>query len=112
MCEKMEDLVIEPRPLDASGGWDQQVNGKARRLDESREMEHKYWAKEAARRKAERRIRRIMNAIAFALALVIVGGVYLNYVEGFPIWIAASVTVTGIALLFFVIGWLFGRRSR
>ena len=112
MCEKMEKLVIESRPQDSNDGWEQQVNGNADRAEETRQKRIAMAEKREAVRLIEKRARRFMNAVAFALALIISGGVYLNYVDGFPVWIAASVAVGGIAILAFVIGWICGHRAR
>ena len=112
MCEKMEELKTTPRPLTLNDGWGPQVNGKAKSKDDQLEMEKRYWAQEIARREAVKRANRILRLLCLACVLIAVGGVYMNYVEGFPIWISASVTASGVALLFFVLGTLVGRRQR
>ena len=112
MSEKMEELRPTPRPLSLNDGWDQQVNGKARRTDDQLEMEKKYWAEEIARRQAVKRANRILHLFCLALILITAGGVYMNYVEDFPLWLSSSVAVCGVALLFFTMGTLVGRRQR
>ena len=112
MCEKMEELKPTPRPLSLDDGWDQQVNGKAKRTDDQLEMEKKYWAQEKARKQAVKRANRILHLLSMAFTLIAVGGVYMNYVEGVSLLLSASVTVSGVSMLFFVIGTLVGRRQR
>lgn len=112
MENKMEELVMEPRPLNTTGGWETQVNGKADEVEADGRRRISWAEQQKANRRAEKRARRAMNAMAMALALIVAGGVYMNYVDGFPIWIAASVSVGGMAILSFVIGWIFGHRCR
>lgn len=112
MCEKMEELKPTPRPLSLNDGWDQQVNGKAKRTDDQLEMEKKYWAEERARQQAVKRANSILRLLCLALSLITVGGVYMNYVEDLPLWIPTAVMVSGVSLLFFVLGTLVGRRQR
>ena len=127
MEKKMEELKNTSRPLDNNGGWETQVNGRAdeKKAEEQRriiswaeqqkaeEQRRISWAEQQkAKHIAEKRIRRIMNLIAFALALIVGGGIYLNYVEGFPIYIAAAIIVIGNSLLWFVLGWIFGHKER
>ena len=95
-----------------SAEWDTQVNGRADKADEDRQKKLSWAQQQKANRQAEKRARRAMNAVAVALALIAAGGIYLNYVEGFPVWIAASVAVSGIAILAFVIGWICGHQAR
>lgn len=112
MCEKTEKIEKESRPLDNNGGWETQVNGRA---DEKKaeEQRHIRWEEQQrAKHLREKRISRIMNLIVFALALIVGGGIYLNYVEGFPIYIAAAIIVIGNSLLWFVLGWIFGHKER
>lgn len=110
--EKMENFVNESRPLDTCGGWEKQVNGRADEVEAEGRRQMTWAEQQEANRRAAQRIQRIMSLLALAVALIVAGGVYLNYVDGFPVWIAASVAVTGIAMLFFVVGWIFGHKSR
>ena len=111
METKMEENTTI-HPLTLNGGWDQQVNGHAQRKDTQMEMEKCYREQQEARRREEKRAKRTLRLFCLALALITAGGVHLNYVDGFPVWLAVSVAASGLALLFFVIGWLFGRRYR
>lgn len=112
MCEKMEELVMEPRPLDTTGGWEKQVNGHHAKKVADGQKKISWAEQQKANRRAEKRANRAMNAVALGLALIVAGGVYLNYVDGFPIWVAASVSVCGMAIFSFVIGWICGHRCR
>lgn len=110
--EKMENLVIESRPLDMSGEWEKQVNGRADEAEADR-LRHLDWEKkQKANRRASQRIQRLMSLFALAVALITAGGVYLNYVDGFPLEIAVSVVVFGNSLLMFLVGWIFGHKAR
>lgn len=112
MCEKMEELKPTPRPLSLDDGWDQQVNGKAKRTDDQLEMEKKYRAEKEAQRQAVKRANRILRLCCLALALIAAGGVYMTYVEINPLWLSVATMVSGVALLFFTLGTLVGRRHR
>lgn len=132
MSEKMEELVIETKPMEKENAFGTQVEMNAQRAEEDRmrrialeeERKAKQQAEEARKKRAaweegqrakklvEKRARRAMNAMALALTLIIAGGIYLNYVDGFPMWIAATVAVGGMSILAFVIGWIFGHRAR
>ena len=109
---EMEELVIESRPLDMTGEWDKQVTDRAARREEDQKQQRNRADQQKANRKVERRVRRAMNAVALALALITGGGIYLNYVEECPVWIAVSVAVGGVTILAFVLGWIFGHRAR
>lgn len=112
MCEKMEELKPTPRPLSLNEGWDQQVNGKAQRTDDQLERKKKYWAEQEAHRKAVKRANRILYLCCLALVLIAAGGVYMTYVEINPLWLSVATMVSGVALLFFLLGTLVGRRHR
>ena len=112
MCEKMEELKPTPRTLSLDDGWDQQVNGKAKRTDDQLEMEKKYKAEQEARRQAEKRAVRTLRMITLGFALILAGGVYMNWVEGSPMWISIAATVAGAGLFCFTLGILVGRNQR
>ena len=112
MCEKMEELKPTPRPLSLNDGWDQQVNGKAKRTDDQLEMEKKYRAEQETQRQAIKRANRILSAMAWGYALIFAGGVYMNCAEEGPVWVAITATVSGAALLCFTLGILVGRSQR
>ena len=112
MCEKMEELKTTPRPLSLDDGWDQQVNGKAQRTDDQLEMEKKYRAEKEARRQAEKRAVRTLRMITLGFALIFAGGVYMNFVEGSPMWLSIAATVAGASLCCFALGILLGRSQR
>lgn len=112
MCEKMEELKTTPRPLSLNDGWDQQVNGKAQRTDDQLEREKKYQAEQEAQRQAIKRANRILRMFCVAIVLIAAGGVYMNFVERFPVAVSIAIMVSGVALLFFTLGTLAGRRHR
>lgn len=108
----MEEATMSPRPLSLNDGWDQQVNGKAKRTDDQLEMEKKYRAEKEAKRQAIKRANRILRLCCLALVLIAAGGVYMTYVEINPLWLSVATMVSGVALLFFTLGALVGRRHR
>ena len=112
MCEKMENFVNESRPLDISGGWEKQVNGRADEIEAEGRRRISWAEQQEANRRATQRIHRLMSLFALAVALIIAGGVYLNYVDGFPLPVAAGVAVAGNSLFMFLVGWLFGHKAR
>lgn len=112
MPEKMEELKTTPRPLTLDDGWDQQVNGKAKRTDEQMECEKKYRAEQEAQRQVIKRANRILRLCCLALVLIAAGGVCMTYAELEPLWLSVATMVAGVALLFFTLGTLAGRRHR
>lgn len=130
--ETMKELNMEACPLSMDAEWCPLVNSRADKAEENRQkqieqaqtLKEKRMAEEArqrqaaweeeqkARELAEKRARRFMSAFAMALALIVAGGVGLNFIDGFPMWIATSVAVSGMVIYGFVIGWLFGHRAR
>lgn len=112
MCEKMENFVKESRPLDISGGWEKQVNGRADEVEAQGRRQMSWAEQQEANRRAAQRIQRLMSLFALAVALIVAGGVYLNYVDGFPIDIAVCIVAFGNSLLMFLVGWLFGHQAR
>ena len=132
MENNMEELVIETQPTDKEDAFAPEVERNAQRAkierlrreaqeeemrarersEEARKRQLAWEEQQKAARRAEKRARRAMNATAFGLALIVAGSVYLNYVDGFPIWISASVSVGGMAILSFLLGWIFGHRAR
>lgn len=112
MYEKMEELKPTPRPLSLNDGWDQQVNGKAKRTDDQLEMEKKYRAEQETQRQAIKRANRILWSFCVALVLIAAGGVCMGRAGEIPLGVSVSVAVGGVALLFFILGTLVGRRYR
>ena len=110
--ETMKELNMETCPLSMDAEWCPLVNSRADRAEEKRKQRLNWAEQQKANRKTERRVRRAMNAVALALALITGGGIYLNYVEECPVWIAVSVAVGGVTILAFVLGWIFGHRAR
>lgn len=112
MCDKMEELVIESKPLDMTGGWDEQVNGKADKVEGNRKARISWAEQQKARKVAERRARRLMYSIMLGLALIVAGGITMNYVEGFPFPFAVGLATLGVAVYMFAIGWILGHKAR
>lgn len=130
--ETMKEMNMEACPLSMDAEWCPLVNSRADKAEENRQkqieqeqtLKEKRMAEEARQRQAaweeeqkareltEKRARRFMSAFALALALIVAGGVGLNFIDGFPMWIAISVAVSGMVIYGFVIGWLFGHRAR
>lgn len=110
--EKMENFVKESRPLDTCGGWEKQVNSRADEVEAEGRRRLSWAEQQEANHRAAQRIRRLMSLFALAVALVVAGGVYLNYVDGFPVGIAVCIVVFGNSLLMFLIGWIFGHKAR
>lgn len=130
--ETMKEMNLEACPLSMDAEWCPLVNSRADKAEENRQkqiereqtLKEKRMAEEArqrqlkwqeeqeAKRRTERRTRLAMNAVTVALALILAGGIILNYVDGFPIWVSCSMAVGGIAILEFVIGWICGHRAR
>ena len=112
MEKKIEEMNMNPAPLTMDGGWEKQVDERAAAAKAADQRRISRAAQQKAAEIAERRIQLTMIALALALALIVAGAVYLNFVEDFPILPAACITVIGNSLLTFVLGWIFGRRSR
>lgn len=128
----MEELVIEAQPTDKEDLFAPQVEMNAQRAElerkrreaqeekardreraeEARKRQLAWEEQKKAARRAEKRASRVMNATAFGLALIVAGSVYMNYVDGFPIWISEAVSVGGMSILSFLLGWIFGYRAR
>ena len=99
-------------PLNMTGDWEQQVNGRAKRTDDQLEMEKKFWAEETARQKAQTRANRAMYGFCFGLLLIVAGGCCLNYVNGIPQWVSIAISIVGVAAFYFTLGWIFGHKCR
>lgn len=94
METKMEELKTTPRPLNLNDGWEQQVNGKAKR------------------NQAIKRANRIMCLFYIGFGLLAACGIYLGYTEEVPIGISVTVTMVYVALLSYTVGFLIGRKKR
>ena len=110
--EKMENFVNESRPLDTCGGWEKQVNGRADEVEAEGRRQMSWAEQQEANRRAAQRSQRLMRLFALAVVLIAAGGVYLNYVDGFPIVISVCIVVFGNSLLMFLVGWIFGHKAR
>lgn len=127
-----EIITMESRPLNMTGGWDQQVNGRADKAEEVRKQQaeraaemrskeraeearkrHTAWEEELkAKKLAEKRARWIHFGIMLGLALIVYGGVAMNYVAGFPFPTAVGIAILGVAAYMFALGWLLGHKAR
>lgn len=112
MSEKMEELKPTPRGLNLNDGWEQQVNGKAKRTDDRLEMEKKYAAEKEKKHRAEKRATRMLRMFCLGLALIAAGGIYMGTVEEIPKEIAIAVVISGVGLSCFTVGLLAGRSQR
>lgn len=132
MCEKMEELVIESQPADKENAFGPQVEINAQRAAEERkrqaakaeEMRAKERADEARKRQAaweeeqrvkklaEKRAKRILFGIMFGLALILIGGVAMNYIEDFSFPVAVAFSIVGVAAYTFALGWIVGHNAR
>lgn len=112
MCEKMEEFVKEPRPLSMDGEWSTCVNNRADRAEADRKERISWTEQQKAKRKAVKRAKWIMFGFMFGLALIVFGGVAMNYVKGFPFPMAVGLTILGVAAYMFTVGWVIGRRTR
>ena len=110
--ETMNEKNMETCPLSMDAEWCPLVNNRADKAEEDRRKHSNWLEQQEAKRRAELRAQRIMRVLAMALALIVAGGIGMNYVEGFPMWIAVSIAGGGMAIYCFVIGWLFGNRAR
>ena len=103
---------MEACPLNMDAEWCPFVNERADKAEQSRQKKVSWAEQQKAKRLAERRARRFMSAFALAVALIVAGAIGLNYVDGFPVWLAAAVAMGGMTIYSFVVGWLFGHRAR
>lgn len=109
---KMEASVNEPRPLSMDGEWSPCVNNRADRAEADRKERISWAEQQKANRKAVRRARRLLYGVMIGLALIVFGGVAMNYVEGFPLPAATAIAIVGVAAYMFTIGWIIGHRTR
>lgn len=109
MREKMEELVMEPKPMYMDAEWCRLVNSRADKAEEERQKR----ANLAEQKKENRRERehRMLNAMSVALGMIAAGGIFLND-AAFPLWIGASMAMGGITILAFVMGWITGHKDR
>ena len=132
METKMEEFVNESRPLNMTGGWDEQVNGRADAAEEARKQQAAWAEEERTRRlaeearkrqaaweeeqrakvRAQKRARWISFWILFGLAMILAGGIAMNYVEGFPFPMAVGLAILGVAAYMFTLGWIIGHKAR
>lgn len=107
----MEPLMIEPRKLNLTDGWEEQVNGKAKRVYDRLEKEKKCRAEEEKRNKAMKRTNRIMCLFYIGFGLLAACGIYLGYAEEVPMGISVAVTMAYVALLSYTVGFIGGRKK-
>lgn len=112
METKMEELVIEPRPLSMDGEWSPCVDNRADRAEADRKKRISWAEQQKAHRKEVQRARRISFWILFGLAMILAGGIAMNYVEGFPFPMAVGLAILGVAAYMFTLGWIIGHRTR
>lgn len=112
MCEKMEELVIKPRPLDMTGEWVEQVNGRADRIKEDRQKQNSWEEQQKALARTRKRANHILCGLLFGFSLIVAGGWCLNHVAVVPAWIAISISIAGVAAYFLTLGWVIGYRCR
>lgn len=110
MCEKMDEMKTGPGPLNLNDGWEQQVSENAQRQAANQEKKSRQRAEAEARRQEMKRANRTLSLVCVALALIAAGGIYMNCIENVPIWLGASSAVSGVAILFFMLGVVVGRR--
>lgn len=90
----MEMVIVEPRELNLCDGWEEQVNRRAER------------------KAAKKRTNRILWTFCLALSLIVAGGIYLRQTGEIPLGISIVAEVSGVAVLSFTLGVLYGRRRR
>lgn len=111
MKENKHD-VASPRPLNMTGDWDEQVNGRADRAEHDRNQQIIRNNQQIAIDKARKRANWILAGIMVGLALIVVGGCSLNYIRVIPAEVSISVAIIGVAAYMFSLGYVLGHRRR
>lgn len=132
MSEKMEAFVNEPRPLSIDGEWSPCVDNRAdkakearkkqevqaenertmRLAEEARNRQAAWEEEQRAKARAKKRAHWILFLTMFGLALILVGGIAMNYIEGFAFPVAVALAIIGVAAYMFALGWIYGGISR
>lgn len=110
MSKETEAIAATENPFFVDSPWEGIVSQNLKAIDDRRAMEEKERLERYYRKKQEEKFHKRMNITALGLALVTAGGIYMNYVDGFPLEISVSVAVAGVALLAFVLGLLVGEK--
>ena len=105
---KMEELVIAPKPMSMDAEWSELVNSRADKAEEERQRRMSWAERQRASRMAQ--AHRMLNVVAAALGMIAAGGIFLND-SAFPLWIGASLAMGGVTTLAFVVGWVFGHKG-